>query len=103
LLEELTDYGDHVIGIGDCLAPRNFHAPPYRGGLDEAPGLDENLNMKAVGGPCNRSARRPSERPLSGPSRCRGCMAIYPRKPGSVRIGRTLELSPGSGYEEGVL
>jgi hypothetical protein len=30
-------------------------------------------------------------------------MAIYPRKPASVRIGRTLALSPGSGYEEGVL
>jgi len=22
LLDELTSYGDHVIGIGDCLAPR---------------------------------------------------------------------------------
>ena len=27
----------------------NFHAPPYRSGLDEAPGLDENLNMEAGG------------------------------------------------------
>jgi hypothetical protein len=27
----------------------NFHAPPYRSGLDEAPGLDENLNMKTDG------------------------------------------------------
>jgi Icc-related predicted phosphoesterase len=27
----------------------NFHAPPYRSRLDEAPGPDENLNMKAGG------------------------------------------------------
>jgi hypothetical protein len=54
----------------------NFHAPPYRSGLDEAPGLDENLNMEAGGRAMNRSARRPSERPLGGSSRCWGCMAI---------------------------
>ena len=60
----------------------NFHAPPYCSGFDEAPALDENLNMKAAAEPCNRSARRPSGRPSSGSSRCWGCMAIS-RKPGS--------------------
>jgi NADPH-dependent 2,4-dienoyl-CoA reductase/sulfur reductase-like enzyme len=31
LLDELTDYGDHVIGIGDCLAPRTVEEAVLEG------------------------------------------------------------------------
>ena len=31
LLDELTDHGDHVIGIGDCLAPRTVEEAVLEG------------------------------------------------------------------------
>jgi len=31
LLDELTSYGDHVIGIGDCLAPRTVEQAVLEG------------------------------------------------------------------------
>lgn len=77
--------------------------PPLHklGGLDEAPALDENLNMKA-GGRAMQPVDSTSERPLSGSSRCWAAWPC-PRKPGAVRIGRTLALNPGSNYEEDML
>ena len=81
----------------------NFHAPPYRSGLDEAPALDENLNMKAGGRAMqpvgSTSVRTAIERvqPLLG------LHGHNHESRGAVRIGRTLALSPGSSYEEGVL
>ena len=30
-LDELTAYGDHVIGIGDCLAPRTVEEAVFEG------------------------------------------------------------------------
>jgi uncharacterized protein len=80
-----------------------FHAPPYRGGLDEAPGLDENLNMKAGGRVMqpvgSTSVRTAIERVQPLP----GLHGHIHESRGAVRIGRTLALSPGSSYEEDVL
>ena len=78
----------------------NFHAPPYRSGLDEAPGLDENLRMKAGGRAMQpvgfTSIRTAIERvqPLLG---LHGHIQES-RRP--VRIGPTLALNPRSSYEE---
>lgn len=81
----------------------NFHAPPFGSGLDEAPALDENMNIKAGGRALrpvgSTSVRQAIERvqPLLG---LHG--HIHESK-GATRIGRTLALNPGSSYEEGVL
>ncbi|HXY72419.1 MAG TPA: metallophosphoesterase, partial [Actinomycetota bacterium] len=81
----------------------NFHAPPYGTGIDEAPALDENMNIKAGGKAMrpvgSKSIREAEERvqPLLG---LHG--HIHESK-GVFRLGRTLVLNPGSSYEEGVL
>jgi len=81
----------------------NFHAPPYGTGIDEAPALDGDMNIKAGGKAMrpvgSKSIRAAEERvqPLLG---LHG--HIHESK-GVYRLGRTLVLNPGSSYEEGVL
>jgi len=81
----------------------NFHAPPYGTGIDEAPALDEEMNIKAGGKAMrpvgSKSIRAAEERiqPLLG---LHG--HIHESK-GVFRLGKTLVLNPGSSYEEGVL
>jgi uncharacterized protein len=81
----------------------NFHAPPYGSGLDQAPALDENLNIKAGG---------QAMRPVGSTSIRKAIETVQPllglhghihESRGATRIGRTLALNPGSTYEEGVL
>jgi Icc-related predicted phosphoesterase len=81
----------------------NFHAPPYGTGIDEAPALDADMNIKAGGRAMrpvgSKSIRAAEERvqPLLG---LHG--HIHESK-GVFRLGKTLVLNPGSSYEEGVL
>ncbi len=81
----------------------NFHAPPFGVGIDEAPALDENMNL--VGG--GRALR-----PVGSPSIRAAIERVQPvlglhghihEGKGAARIGSTLVLNPGSSYEEGVL
>ena len=81
----------------------NLHVPPYNSKLDEAPLLDENLVPIDGGrtyGPVGSTAVRKAieeYQPLLG---LHG--HIHEAK-GSVKIGRTLCLNPGSTYTEGAL
>jgi uncharacterized protein len=93
--------------IGHVQDPKltifNFHAPPYNSGLDEAPALDDDLNLKAGGAALcpvgSTSVRDAIERvqPLLG------LHGHIHESRAAARIGRTLVLNPGSSYEEGVL
>ena len=82
-----------------------LHPPPYHSGLDDAPELNENLEMKlsAAGvemAPVGSTAVREfieQSQPLLG---LHG--HVHEGK-GAVNIGRTLCLNPGSSYTEGVL
>ncbi len=81
----------------------NFHAPPYGSGLDEAPALDENLNIKA-GGRAMRPVGSTSVR--AAIERVQPLLGLHGHiheSKGATRIGSTLALNPGSSYEEGVL
>ncbi|HSY14842.1 MAG TPA: hypothetical protein VK816_02565 [Jatrophihabitantaceae bacterium] len=53
----------------------NFHALPYRSGLDEAPALAENLNMKADGRAMQPVGSTSVRTAIERVSRCWGCMA----------------------------
>jgi Icc-related predicted phosphoesterase len=81
----------------------NLHVPPHNSKLDEAPLLDENLVPIDGGrtyGPVGSTAVRKAieeYQPLLG---LHG--HIHESK-GSVKIGRTLCLNPGSSYTEGAL
>ena len=81
----------------------NFHAPPFGSSLDEAPALDENLNMKA-GGRAMRPVGSTSVR--TAIERVQPVLSLHGHiheGKGASRIGHTLTLNPGSSYEEGVL
>jgi hypothetical protein len=83
----------------------NFHAPPYQTKLDEAPLLDENLNpiirsgsvvMVPVG---SKAVRKMIEKyqPFLG------LHGHIHESCGSMKIGKTYCVNPGSEYAEGIL
>jgi Icc-related predicted phosphoesterase len=83
----------------------NFHCPPYDSQIDLGPRLDEDLRLRQTAGgvemqPVGSTAcRRVIERyqPLMG------LHGHLHESRGTVKIGRTLCVNPGSEYTEGVL
>ena len=81
----------------------NFHCPPYASGLDEAPEVDADLNIKDAGRaliPVGSTAVREAierHQPLLS---LHG--HIHEGK-GVARLGKTLCINAGSAYEQGVL
>ncbi len=81
----------------------NFHCPPYGSNLDEAPQIDQDLNVKDAGRslvPVGSTAVRDSimkHQPLLS---LHG--HIHEGK-GTARLGKTLAINAGSMYEQGVL
>ncbi len=83
----------------------NFHAPPYETKLDEAPLLDKDLNPIIQGGRVimvpvgSKAVRKMIEKyqPLLG------LHGHIHESSGSMRIGRTYCVNPGSEYAEGIL
>jgi Icc-related predicted phosphoesterase len=81
----------------------NFHAPPFGSGLDEAPALDADMNIKAGG-----RALRPvgSTSVKAAIERIQPVLSLHGHiheSKGATRLGSSLVLNPGSSYEEGVL
>ena len=83
----------------------NIHVPPYDSGLDKAPLLDENLTVKtSVAGQMNASVGSTAVRDLIG--RYQPLLSLHGHiheSGGSVHLGRTVAINPGSEYGEGVL
>jgi Icc-related predicted phosphoesterase len=83
----------------------NFHAPPHESKLDEAPLLDKDLNPIIQGGRVimvpvgSKAVRKMIEKyqPLLG------LHGHIHESSGSMRIGRTYCVNPGSEYAEGIL
>lgn len=81
----------------------NFHCPPYGSNLDEAPLLDENLNVKDAGRalvPVGSKAVREVILKYQPLLSLHG--HIHEGK-GTARLGKTLAINAGSLYEQGVL
>ncbi len=83
----------------------NFHAPPYQSQIDSAPLLDENFNPVLRGGRVvmvpvgSKAVRKVIEeyQPLIG------LHGHIHESSGSIKIGRTWCVNPGSEYAEGIL
>jgi len=83
----------------------NFHAPPYQTKLDEAPLLDEELNPIIQGGSVvmvpvgSKAVRKMIEKyqPFLG------LHGHIHEAAGSMKIGRTHCVNPGSEYAEGIV
>jgi uncharacterized protein len=83
----------------------NFHAPPYQTKLDEAPLLDKDLNPAIQGGAVvmvpvgSKAVRKMIEKyqPFLG------LHGHIHEASGSMKIGRTHCVNPGSEYAEGII
>jgi Icc-related predicted phosphoesterase len=83
----------------------NFHAPPYQTKLDEAPLLDDDLNPVIQGGrvvmvPVGSKAVR---KMIEKYQPFLGLHGHIHEGSGSIKIGRTYCVNPGSEYAEGIL
>jgi uncharacterized protein len=81
----------------------NFHCPPYGSNLDEAPEVDEDLNVKEAGRsliPVGSTAVRDAILRYQPLLSLHG--HIHEGK-GTARLGKTLAINAGSLYEQGVL
>ncbi len=81
----------------------NFHCPPYRSGLDDAPEITEDMRARDAGRsvvPVGSTAVREAIEEGQPVLALHG--HIHEAR-GNTRIGRTLCINPGSSYEQGQL
>ena len=81
----------------------SLHCPPHHSGLDDAPELTEDMRLKDAGRapvPCGSTAVRAVIEEYQPALSLHG--HIHEGR-GTVRIGRTLCINPGSSYEQGQL
>jgi len=103
LEERLERYISQVKNMESAIF--NFHAPPYQTKLDEAPLLDKDLNPVIQGGSVimvpvgSKAVRKMIEKyqPFLG------LHGHIHEAAGSMKIGRTYCVNPGSEYAEGIL
>ena len=81
----------------------NFHAPPFRSGLDDAPALNRNLRMQ-YGGAAIHPVGSTAVRDVIWVVRPSLSLHGHVHEAwGSRRLGRTLAINPGSSYDHGIL
>jgi Icc-related predicted phosphoesterase len=105
LEEKLTRLAEQVPPQLCERAIYNVHVPPYNTPLDRAPRLDEQLRPRMVPGGVEMAAVG-STAVAAVIRRYQPLLALHGHvheSRGSVRLGRTLCLNPGSEYGEGVL
>jgi Icc-related predicted phosphoesterase len=81
----------------------SLHCPPYKSGLDDAPQLTKDLELKEAGRttvPVGSTAVRAA---IEEHQPCLGLHGHIHEAKGTTRIGRTLCINPGSSYEQGQL
>jgi Icc-related predicted phosphoesterase len=81
----------------------NFHDPPVDSGLDEAPALTKDLDLKG-GGKITKAVGSVAVRQAIGKLQpLLGLHGHIHESKGIAKIGRTICINPGSVYEEGTL
>ncbi len=103
LEERLEKYISQLKNVENAIF--NFHAPPYQTKLDEAPLLDKDLNPIIQGGrvimvPVGSKAVR---KMIEKYQPFLGLHGHIHEASGSMKIGRTYCVNPGSEYAEGIL
>ncbi len=103
LEERLEKYISQLKNMENAIF--NFHAPPYQTKLDEAPLLDKDLNPVIQGGrvimvPVGSKAVK---KMIEKYQPFLGLHGHIHESSGSMKIGRTYCVNPGSEYAEGIL
>jgi uncharacterized protein len=92
--------------LGDAEhAVFNIHPPPYASGLDEAPVLDENLQVQTSAGQARMTAvgSHAVRELIEQVQPLLGLHGHIHESAGFRKIGRTLAINPGSDYGTGAL
>lgn len=103
LEERLEKYISKLKNVENAIF--NFHAPPYQTKLDEAPLLDKDLNPVIQGGrvimvPVGSKAVK---KMIGKYQPFLGLHGHIHESSGSIKIGKTYCVNPGSEYAEGIL
>jgi len=81
----------------------NFHDPPSKSGLDDAPALTENLDVKGGGRITNAVGSTAVREAIEKIQPLLGLHGHIHESKGIAKVGRTVCINPGSVYEEGTL
>ncbi len=81
----------------------NFHCPPYSSGLDEAPQLTAEMDLKHAGHSPIPVGSKAVRRAIEYFQPALSLHGHIHESRGQSRIGRTLCINPGSSYEQGEL
>jgi hypothetical protein len=81
----------------------NFHCPPYGSNLDEAPEVDEDLNVKEAGRALIHVGSTAVRQAIDRHQPLLSLHGHIHEAKGVSRLGKTLSINPGSLYEQGVL
>ena len=81
----------------------NFHCPPYRTGLDDAPELTEDMRLKDAGRAVKPVGSTAVREAIEAHKPALTLHGHIHESRGNCRIGRTLCINPGSSYEQGDL
>jgi uncharacterized protein len=107
---EESELGERLAAVAEQVedpswAMFNFHCPPYDSQIDLGPWLDEDMRLRQTAGGIEM-------RPV-GSTSCRDVIERYQplvglhghlhESRGTIKIGRTVCVNPGSEYTEGVL
>lgn len=81
----------------------NFHDPPVKSGLDDAPALTKDLDLKGGGRITNAVGSVAVREAIEKVQPMLGLHGHIHESKGITKIGRTICINPGSEYEEGTL
>ncbi len=81
----------------------NFHCPPYKSGLDDAPEIDEDMRPKHGGRSIVPVGSKAVREAIEEGQPCLALHGHIHEARGNMRIGNTLCINPGSSYEQGQL
>ena len=92
---------------GISVAPEqvilNLHCPPFGSGIDEAPGVNEDLTPKHGGHAPEPVGSTAVRRVIEEVEPALSLHGHIHEARGHTRIGKTLSINPGSSYEQGEL
>lgn len=103
--DRLYDYLQKMIPAGLAMEKVifNFHCPPHASNLDEAPEIDESLNVINAGHTLVPVGSTAVRRLIEAHQPLLSLHGHIHEGKGTTRIGRTLSINAGSMYEQGVL
>jgi Icc-related predicted phosphoesterase len=107
--EEEPQLGDRIRAVVSQVTAEpertifSFHCPPYNTKLDEAPELTADMSLKDAGRSTKPVGSTAVRKAIEEFQPCLSLHGHIHEARGSMRLGKTLCINPGSSYEQGQL